>query len=175
MGWIDAADRTPLDHATKGIPGGTAPFPLDEIGLRGWNVLREELPLPLAVLRESALDHNGRWMRGFLAATGVEIAPHGKTTLSPALFHRQLRDGAWAITVATVHQLQVCRDHGIGRVVLANQLVGRQEIRYVLDELHRDPAFDFYCLVDSVEGVRMLVEAARTHPVERPLQVLLEG
>jgi D-serine dehydratase len=172
---VELADRELVDHRTKGIPGGTPPFPLDEIGLRGWNLLRQELPLPVAVLRESALDHNSRWMRRFLASSGVEIAPHGKTSLSPALFQRQLDDGAWGITVATVHQFQVCRDHGIQRVVLANQLVGKQEIRYVLDELHRDPELDFYCLVDSVHGVRMLADAAREHPLERPVQLLLEG
>jgi D-serine deaminase-like pyridoxal phosphate-dependent protein len=31
---------------------------------------------------------------------GVSFAPQGKT-MSPALFRRQLRDGAWAITAAT--------------------------------------------------------------------------
>ncbi len=107
-------------------------------------------------------------MRRFLSLSGAVIAPHGKTTASPQLFQRQLDDGAWAITVATVQQLQVCREHGIQRIVFANQLVGKPEIRYVLDELHRDPAFDFYCLVDSIEGVRMLCEAARQHPLQRP-------
>jgi D-serine dehydratase len=164
-----------VDQRTKGIPGGVAPFPLTEIGRRGWNVLREDLPLPLAVLKRSALDHNGRWMRGFLEMSGAAIAPHGKTTMSPELFERQLADGAWAITVATVQQLLVCREAGIGRIVLANQLVGRQAIRAVLEELRRDPEFDFYCLVDSVEGVEALARAAREAAIGRPLQVLLEG
>ena len=35
------------------------------------------------------------------------------------------------------------------RIVLANQLVGRKAIDWVLSELKRDPGFDFYCLVDS--------------------------
>lgn len=127
------------------------------------------------MLKRSALDQNRRWMRDFLARSGATIAPHGKTTMSPRLFAEQLADGAWGLTVATVQQLQVCRDFGFSRVVLANQLVGRQAIRYVLDELRRDPDFDFYCLVDSVRGVELLVEAARSNPAGRPLQVLLEG
>jgi D-serine dehydratase len=94
-----------LDHRTKGMPGGMAPMPLDAIGTQGWNVLREDLPLPLAVLKESALAHNGRWMRDFLGRSGAVIAPHGKTTMSPQLFGRQLDDGAWAITLATVNQV----------------------------------------------------------------------
>lgn len=172
---VDTIERSLVDHRTKGIPGGTAPFALGEIGQRCWNVLRGDLPLPLAVLRESALEHNSQWMRHFLARSGAVIAPHGKTTASPQLFKRQLDDGAWAITVATLQQLQVCREHGIQRIVFANQLVGRPEIRYVLDELHRDPAFDFHCLVDSIDGVRMLCEAAREHPLQRPVQLLVEG
>ena len=142
-----------IDDRTKGIPGGITPLRLRDIGGQHWNVLREDLPLPI----------------------GAVMAPHGKTTMSPQLFQRQLDNGAWAITVATVDQLQICRHYGFNRVVLANQLVGRQAIRYVLDELHADRSFEFYCLVDSVEGVDALADAARAHPTERPLRVLLEG
>ncbi len=164
-----------VDDRIKGIPGGVAPFRLGDIGSHRWNLLRESLPLPVAILKASALIHNGRWMASFLELSGAVISPHGKTTMSPQLFERQLDDGAWAITVATVHQIQVCRHYGFSRIVLANQLVGRQAIRYVLDELRDDPGFDFYCLVDSVDGVELLAAAARTHPVSRPVKVLLEG
>ena len=41
---------------------------LRAIGGQGWNVLRGDLPLPLAVIRESALAHNHAWMRDFTAA-----------------------------------------------------------------------------------------------------------
>ena len=41
-------------------------MPLREAGRQGWNLLREDLPLPVAVLKGSALAHNSRWMRGFL-------------------------------------------------------------------------------------------------------------
>jgi len=168
-------DAFVLDHRVKGMPGGLGELPLGRIGEQGWNILREDLPLPVAVLKESALAHNGDWMRRFLAASGALIAPHGKTTMSPQLFARQLADGAWAMTVATVHQLQVARDFGVGRIVLANQLVGRQAIRYVLSELRHDPGFDFYCLVDSEANVAALAAAAREMAVGRPVQLLLEG
>ncbi len=164
-----------IDDRIKGIPGGVAPFRLGDIGSHGWNLLREDMPLPVATLKASALTHNGRWMASFLDLSGAVISPHGKTTMSPQLFERQLDDGAWAITVATVHQIQVCRHYGFSRIVLANQLVGQQAIRYVLDELQDDPAFDFYCLVDSVDGVEALAAAARARPLNRPIKVLLEG
>jgi len=160
----------PVDGLTKGLPPGLAPIALRDFGRQGWNVLRGDLPLPLAVLKHEALRGNGAWMRRFLARSGALLAPHGKTTMAPQLFARQIEDGCWGMTVATAQQVAVCRRFGFPRVLLANQLHGRLEIDFVCAELARDPAFDFYCLVDSVEGVRRLAE--RKPP--RPLQVLLE-
>ncbi len=170
-----AMDDVVIDDTLKGYPDGIPPTPLRDIGRHGWSILRQDVPLPAAVLLDSAIENNSRWMRRFLELTGARICPHGKTTMSPQLFHRQLSDGAWGITVATVDQLRICRAHGIARVLMANQLVDRQGIRYVLDEIERDPAFDFYCLVDSVEGVRLLAGAVRERGLRRPLQVLLEA
>ncbi|MBX6323409.1 MAG: amino acid deaminase [Rhodospirillaceae bacterium] len=164
-----------IDDSHKGYPNGIGPTRLGDIGRKGWSILRQDVPLPAAVLLDSALDNNSRWMRRFLELTGARLCPHGKTTMSPQLFRRQLADGAWGITVATVDQLRICRAYGIDRVLMANQLVERQGIRYVLDELERDPAFDFYCLVDSVEGVERLAAAVRQRGLRRPLQVLLEA
>ena len=45
----------------------------------------------------------------------------------------------------------------------------------MLEEINRDPAFDFYCLVDSVELVKRLAEAARHAELGRPLQLIVEG
>ncbi len=163
-----------LSGLVKGMPNGCAPFPMREIGAKGWNVLREDLPLPAAVLRASALEHNERWMAAFLGLAGAVIAPHGKTTMSPQLFERQLANGAWAITVATMQQVEVCRRFGVRRILLANQLVGRQAIRYAFDELARDAALELYCLVDSAEGVALLARAAHDRELKSPLNLLLE-
>lgn len=174
-GFMQSVGHYMLDHKTKGMPGGIAPFPMAEIAAKNWNILREDLPLPLAVLKKSAMDHNSAWMRDFVARSGAVIAPHGKTTMAPQLFGQQMNDGAWAITVATPQQLAVARDFGFQRIILANQLVGKQAIRYVFDELKRDPAFDFYCIVDSEANVAQLVAAAQSAAIGRPLQVFLEG
>lgn len=164
-----------VDGRTKGLPPGLGPMRLGDIGKQGWNLLREDLPLPAAVLKRSALDQNSRFMRLFLDHAGVSIAPHGKTTMSPQLFARQLDDGAWAITLATAQQVRVARTYGCARIVLANQLVGRQAIHYALNELKSDPGFDFYCLVNSVENVTELRAAAAEIAPGRPLKLLLEG
>ena len=174
-GLMQSVGHFTLDHKTKGMPGGIAPFPMSEIAGKNWNVLREDFPMPLAVLKKSAMDHNSAWMRDFVARSGAVIAPHGKTTMAPQLFGQQIDDGAWAITVATAQQIAVARDFGFSRIILANQLVGKQAIRYVFDELKRDPALEFFCIVDSDANVAQLVAAAKSAAIGRPLQVFLEA
>ncbi len=163
-----------VDGTTKGMPPGLPPTELSEIGGRSWNLLEEDLALPAAVLREDTLEHNRRWMRRFLAETGARLCPHGKTSMAPELFRLQLEDGAWGVTVADVRQLQVCRRHGIERILLANQLVREASIHWVAEEVARDPAFDFYCLVDSLPGVRRMAGAVADVDGGRPLQVRVE-
>jgi D-serine dehydratase len=168
-------DDMRLDDRMKGVPGGVRDLRLGDVGRQGWNLLKEDLPLPVAVLKSGALDNNSRWMTQFLRATGAVIAPHGKTTMSPHLFQRQLADGAWAITVATIGQLQTARRFGLKRLILANQLIGRRAIAYVVGELARDPDFEFYALADSLAGVAMLAAEAKRVGLSRPVNLLLEG
>lgn len=171
---LPALDAWIIDDNVKGFPGGHTPLSLAEIGRAGWNILGQDLPFPVAVLKASALDGNRAWMRAFLATSGVALAPHGKTTMSPQLFQAQLDDGAWGLTCATISQLQVYRRHGVRRVLLANQVVGRRNLDYLFDELARDESFEPYVLVDSVAGVGQLVAAAKRRGAGRPLPLLLE-
>ncbi|MGI8978506.1 MAG: amino acid deaminase [Pirellulaceae bacterium] len=172
---LAAIGDLPIDDRYKGIPGGTSAFPLKEMGRRGWNVLRGDVPLPLAVLKESALAHNRRWMQRFLALSGAQFAPHGKTTMAPQLFQLQLEDGACGITLATMQQVQVARRFGCSRILLANEVVDPRAIDYIIAELVRDENFEFLCLVDSVVGVERLTAAVKKHGLSRPLEVLLEA
>lgn len=163
-----------LDWRFKGCPPRAYGSRIGDIGRLGLNVLGEDTSFPVAVLKRAALDNNRRWMREFLRATRANICPHGKTSMAPQLFQRQLEDGAWGMTAATVTHLRVYRAHGVQRIFFANQLIAAADIEYVLEEMARDPAFDFYCLVDSREGLERLAAAARAHRPGRPLQVLVE-
>lgn len=145
----------PISPLNKGLGFFETPLALDDIPSHGWNLLREDLSLPCAVLYEERLRHNLDWMRRFIAAYGMKLAPHGKTTMAPGLFAMQLKSGAWGITLATAHQAAVAHAHGVRRVLLANQLVGRQNMAMIA-RLLRDPEFEFYCLVDSPELVEQL-------------------
>ncbi|WP_239461241.1 amino acid deaminase [Occallatibacter savannae] len=144
-----------IEPLNKGIGALTEDTPASSIAARRWNLLREDLCLPAAVLYQDKMEHNLQWMQRFIDRYGVKLAPHGKTTMAPALFNRQLKSGAWGITLATAQQLQVAYAHGVRRVLMANQLVGRRNMEMIAD-VAADPEFDFYCLVDSVANVEQL-------------------
>lgn len=147
---------------------------LDRIAAQGWNVLRGDLMLPLLVLKQDALEHNIVVMRRFCDDHGVDLAPHGKTTMSPEIIERQIVAGAWAITAANVHQARTFRQFGIERIMIANQVIDSLAVRWLAKELAADARFECFNLVDSVEAVRLMAEALDGRPVERPLAVLVE-
>lgn len=144
-----------LDADSKGLGAFPPDWPAAQVETLHWNLLREEVSLPAAVLYEARLRHNLDWMQRFMEAYQVKLAPHGKTTMSPALFHRQLEGGAWGITLATAPQVRAAYRHGVRRVLMANQLVGRANMAMVA-ELLRDPSFSYYCLVDSPANAAQL-------------------
>jgi D-serine dehydratase len=161
-----------IDPYSKGlgmVPG--ASIQLTDTGRLEWNLLNEDVSLPAAVLYADRVEHNLKWMQAFVAEYGVKLAPHGKTTMAPQLFRRQLDTGAWGITLATAHQVRAAYHGGVSRILMANQLVGRRNMMMVA-ELLSDPDFEFFCLVDSVEGVEQLGEFFTS--VHKQLQVLLE-
>ena len=141
--------------AGKGLPAGDAWTPA-RLAARDLSILDEQISLPVAVLSESALRHNLAWMREFTEAYGCRLAPHGKTTMSPALFRMQLDAGAWGITLATAPQTVAAHAHGVRRVLLANQLVGKGNFDLIADLQTRDPDFWFACVVDSADDVAAL-------------------
>lgn len=163
-----------LTSLDKGVPALAAPLPLSEVAAQRWNLLAEDLPLPCAVIREDALLHNSAWMCSFLEDHRACIAPHGKTTMAPALFDLQIADGAWAITVATPHQFQVAVAFGYQRIFMANQIVGRRAMHDVITALKAHPETEFFCLVDSEANATALAEAVRAVKPQRPLNVLVE-
>jgi D-serine deaminase-like pyridoxal phosphate-dependent protein len=132
--------------------------------------LLENTSLPAAVIFEAALTHNIAWMQRFADDHGAKLAPHGKTTMTPALFRRQLDAGAWGITLATATQCGAAFEHGVKRLLMANQLVGTPNMAIVTGLIERGA--DYFCLVDSVANV----EALDRHFAQRGLvvQVLVE-
>jgi len=159
-----------LDATFKGFPHGAAPLPRSQVGAQGWNVLAGDLPLPLAVILRDALAHNVGWMQRFADDAGVRFAPHGKTTMSPQLFRRQLDAGAWGLTFATVTQMQAGLAAGARNILIANQVLDAADLGAIaaLHDTHPDVRVVF--LLDS-EAQLTLIE---TLSIDRPFDVLLE-
>jgi len=135
-----------------------------------------QLPTPLMTLSAPGVRHNIDTLARWCAHHGVELAPHGKTTMAPTLWAQQLDAGAWAITLANVFHLAIARQFGIRRVLIANSVVSPLQLRWVADELARDPEFEVMVWADSVRTVEIM-EAARSAyvgPDARPLDVLVE-
>jgi D-serine dehydratase len=163
-----------IDAATKGFPLSSPALPISAVGAQRWSMLAGDLPLPLAVIRDSALAHNHAWMRDFTASTGVLLAPHGKTTMAPQIFAQQLAAGAWGITVANVQQLGLCVRFGVRRILMANQLLGTAEVGAVIRLQETHPDLEFHFLVDSEAQLAAIENVAASQKMSHKLTALVE-
>ena len=163
-------DELILDHRSKSYPLGAAPCRAADIGTKGWNLLADDLPYPLAAIRRSALAHNIAWMQDFATRKGVALAPHGKTTMSPQLLQGQLKAGAWGLTFATVGQARVGVAAGASRIVIANQVVQQADLAGIAALHAQAPGLRVIFLLDSLAQLA-LIEASQP---ARPFEVLLE-
>ncbi|MBU4681686.1 amino acid deaminase [Cedecea davisae] len=120
------------------------------------NILNEDVCLPAAVIKKSALKSNIRWMQSYADARGVSLAPHGKTTMTPWIFQQQQKAGAWAIGVGSAWQASIAMVSGINRVLMVNQLVGKANMALISQLKKKYPDVDYLCCVDSEANARAL-------------------
>jgi len=163
---LDRILATPVAGDTVGAPPA-ADTTVGGVGDQGWSL--RDLSTPVVTLRASAIAHNLAVMRAWTGEHGVDLFPHGKTTMAPQLWERQLEAGAGGITGATPAQIRVMREVGVPRVLLANELVDADAIRWVA---RASDGMEFACWVDSTDGVAVLADALASSPV--PLRVLVE-
>ncbi|MDV7217173.1 amino acid deaminase [Streptomyces prunicolor] len=161
-----------VDHRFKGLPPDADGLTVTELSAQRRNLFTDGFTTPVLALSAERLDHNLRLMETYATRHGLAFAPHGKTSMAPQLFHRQLAHGAWGITLAVPHQVRVAREFGIDRIFLANEVVDPSALKWISSELDTDPAFRFICYVDSVRGVELMDAALRG--AARPLDVVVE-
>jgi D-serine deaminase-like pyridoxal phosphate-dependent protein len=171
---LAVTDDRALDWRHRTFPGDGPPTPLEDVAAQRWNLLSGDLLLPALVLKDAALEHNIAVMRAFCERHGVDLAPHGKTTMSPEIVARQLRAGAWAVTAANAQQARVFRAFGVSRIVIANEVLDPASLRWIAAELAADEDFECFCLADSVEGVRIMDAELSACGGARQLSVLVE-
>ncbi|MDI9887591.1 amino acid deaminase [Streptomyces sp. HNM0645] len=169
---LDRLARETVDHRFKALPPDAEGLTVGELAAQRRNLFTGGFTTPVLALSAESLEHNLALLESYAERHGLAFAPHGKTSMSPQLFARQLERGAWGITAAVPHQLRVYRAHGIRHVFLANELVDPVALRWLAGELERDPDFRFICYVDSVRGVELMDEALRG--AARPVEVVVE-
>ncbi|MFD5334949.1 amino acid deaminase [Streptomyces hawaiiensis] len=167
-----AAER--VDHRFKGLPPDADGLTVAELAGQRRNLFTGGFATPVLALSAERLEHNLKLMETYAARHGLAFAPHGKTSMAPQLFQRQIEHGAWGITLAVPHQVRVARAFGTRRVFLANELVDAAALRWIAAELDADPDFELVCYVDSVRGVELMDAALRDADATRPVDVVVE-
>lgn len=142
----------PLRFSTKAVPADLVGA--DAGALIGRNIFDGSFLSPLVVARAAAIEHNLATMSEYCRMHRARLAPHGKTTMSPALISRQIAHGAWGVTVANAVQARTLFHHGVRRILLANQLINEAAIAWAFEAAAL--GLDLYCFVDSREGLDRL-------------------
>ncbi|MFD3994119.1 alanine racemase [Streptomyces sp. NPDC058548] len=163
-----------VDHRFKALPPDAEGLTVGELAAQRRNLFTGGFTTPVLALSAESVEHNLRLLETYAERHGLAFAPHGKTSMAPQLFDRQLAHGAWGITAAVPHQARVYRAHGIARIFLANEVVDPVALRWVAGELDADPDFRFLCYVDSVRGVELMDGALRAAGATRPVDVVVE-
>jgi D-serine deaminase-like pyridoxal phosphate-dependent protein len=143
--------------------------------LRGADPFAGAVASPVALLHRDALDANITAMQEWCDKRNVRLAPHGKTTMAPRLYRRQLTAGAWGITVASPAQARIALKAGAPRILIANEVTDLAGIRW-LGAVRRDyPEVGLFCYVDGLDGVALLENGlVETQPCGARLDVLIE-
>ncbi|MFJ7490499.1 amino acid deaminase [Streptomyces sp. NPDC097727] len=163
-----------VDHRFKALPPDAEGLTVGALAAERRNLFTGGFTTPVLALSAESVEHNLALLETYAERHGLAFAPHGKTSMSPQLFARQLEHGAWGISAAVPHQARVYRAYGIRRIFLANELVDAAALRWLAGELDSDPDFRFICYVDSVRGVELMDEALRAAGAARPVDVVVE-
>ncbi|MFJ8589018.1 amino acid deaminase [Streptomyces sp. NPDC093595] len=169
---IDRLRDERVDHRFKGLPFDAEGLTVGELAAQRRNLFTGGFTTPVLALSAESVEHNLAVLEAYSERHGLAFAPHGKTSMAPQLFARQLAYGAWGITAAVPHQARVYRAFGVQRIFLANELVDAAALRWVARELAEDPGFHFVCYVDSVRGVELMDRAL--DGAARPVDVVVE-
>ncbi|GAA2203501.1 amino acid aldolase [Sinomonas flava] len=128
---------------------------------------------PIVALDDELITNNVDVMAQWCASRGLELMPHGKTTMAPALWQRQLDAGSLGITLATMGQVRTARAFGLDSIMLANSVVDERSLRWLGAEL-ADPALRFVCWADSVATIEAMERGLRGAGTPRPVDVCVE-
>jgi D-serine deaminase-like pyridoxal phosphate-dependent protein len=131
---------------------------------------RRDLNTPVLVVELDALTRNIERMAAFAASKGLKLRPHAKTHKSPEIALRQAEAGAVGACCAKLGEAEVLADGGVTRGLhITSPVVSVPAIARLVALNARTE--DLMCVVDSVDNVRALGEAAKGG---KPLTVIVD-
>src|ERR1700685_1389954 len=89
---------------------------------------KRDIDTPALLLDLEVMEENLRAMAAFFANRSQKLRPHFKTPKTPEVARRQLEAGAIGITASKLGEVEVLARAGLGPILLANQIVGAQNI-----------------------------------------------
>ncbi|MFB7251496.1 amino acid deaminase [Microbacterium sp. NPDC056234] len=155
---------------TKAFPARAHGLRLSEVADAGLRL--SEFSTPVMTIHEEALSHNERTVFDWAGDLGILLAPHGKTTMAPALWQRLLDAWAWGISVATPWQAGVAVDAGVRTVLIANGVTDADAAARLGELLAQTEGLRVLCWADSEDAVAILADAVSD--TAHPLDVLVE-
>lgn len=170
--FLDALLDSSLDDSIRGVPPGTAPLRLRDVGAQGWRPAAGDMALPVLTLDEDAFAANRDLILAYARHHGVALAPHAKTPMAPQIASALVEAGAWGATVANLQQAAVLLRAGVTRLILGNEIGGVASGRRLGALLAAHPDADLRAFADSPAAVATLAAAAQT--AGRPVAVLVE-
>ena len=93
----------------------------------------EQIRTPALLVDLDAMEANLRDMAAFFAPRKAKLRPHFKNHKAPLLAHKQMRAGAIGITCATIREAEILVEHGIGSILIANEIAGEEKPERLAD------------------------------------------
>jgi D-serine deaminase-like pyridoxal phosphate-dependent protein len=118
----------------------------------------EQIKTPALLVDLDAMESNLRAMAEFFRDRKCKLRPHFKNHKVPLLAWKQIRSGAIGMTCATVREAEILVEHGIGSILIANEIAG-QEKPERLAALSRHASV--IVAVDNTAAIRDLATAQR--------------
>lgn len=161
-----------IDGRMRGIPVDLTFEGTSDAGGVGPRPFAGETAFPVLTVSRSAFISNTRAMFSYIRAVGVDLAPHAKTPMSPALCADLVEAGAWGLTVADARQARVLLESGFRRIVVANQIGGVRSAEHFGLMLGHYRDAKIFVFVDSVASLESVAAAANSAALE--IGVLIE-
>ncbi len=128
----------------------------------------DELDTPVLVVDLERFESNVAAMALYCRRQGVSWRPHSKSHKSPDIARIQLAAGATGLTCAKLSEAEIFVAHGVGDILLANQLASSSRLQQLARLQERGRIIG---IVDHAEALAMAMAAGQYTGIDIPLIV----